>query len=730
MQLKRFRSTRGLTVLFTLAIIFGVLAATLPAGASGVYKERTLPLMPQLSTDGKTLYNPGLIAVVVDDPNPSTERLSIPAPEQMIGSAHATASFQISYVPDGDAEIFEGHRCYAWPASAKAAVERAAEIWGNIIQSSVPITIRACWYQADGNTLGFSGSPTVLRNFPNAPRSNTWYSPSLANSLAGEDRDPDDYDMHIAMNRSFSWYYGTDAGPPSNQHDFVTVMMHEIAHGLNFSGSMRYSTTTLQASWGFNSGAPNIYDTFMRDGSGNQIINTSVYPNPSSALANAVTSNNLWWHGNKAMAANSGQRVKMYAPATWRGGSSYSHLDYDTFSGPNRMMRWAISSGDAIHDPGPVTKGILEDMGWKVGSAAEQKAVMTSPSNGSTFSSTTVTFQWTNVGAPEYWLQIGTSTGASNLFNQSTGNSTSASVTGLPSDGRTVYARLWTKIAGSWTGNYNDYIYTAYRGTTEQKAVMTSPSNGSTFSTTTVTFQWTNTGASEYWLQIGTSTGASNLFNQSTGNSTSATVTGLPSDGRTVYARLWTKIAGSWTGNYNDYTYTAYQSTTTGGLELLKGRWRFSYTISTYTFTDEVTLRTIIESPTTPGLFGIIGTNGYGYTCTGLYQPDISQTTPYFILCDGLTLQDMYLFNTDGATVLTGSYRFRRKSDGRYSNSYRLSGQKTSSSVASTPASDGAAYDPYQEYLIEQEKVGSAGESLTDEDPTTFEMYQNYLEQF
>ena len=121
---------------------------------------------------------------------------------------------------------------------------------------------------------------------------------------------------------------------------------------------------------GGGTGDPNIYDVFVRDGSGNSLINTAVYPNYSAALGSALTSNNLWFHGAKAMAANGGARVRIYAPSTWAGGSSYAHLDYNTFNNTqNQLMVYAISNGESIHDPGPVTKGLLGDLGWGTGGA-------------------------------------------------------------------------------------------------------------------------------------------------------------------------------------------------------------------------------------------------------------------------------------------------------------------------------------------------------------------------
>ena len=176
---------------------------------------------------------------------------------------------------------------------------------------------------------------------------------------------------------------------------------------------------------------------------------------------------------------------------------------------------------------------------------------ITLPTPGSTLTSTTVTFQW-NSGASEYWLQIGSSAGGSNYYNSgSLGTSTSATVTGLPSDGSTIYARLWYRVGlGEW--KYADCTYKA----TGSGYAITSPTPGSTLTSTTVTFQW-NSGALEYWLQVGSSVGGSSYYDSgSLGTSTSATVTGLPRDGSTLYVRLWyrTTSLGNWA--YTDCTYT------------------------------------------------------------------------------------------------------------------------------------------------------------------------------
>jgi hypothetical protein len=322
---------------------------------------------PRLSADGKTLFNSTPV-LLVDDPNPPNPFLRIPPPAELAESASdrpSAATFTITYTPAGSSDPW-GAVCQTFPDEAKAAFNAAAAVWGSLLSSSVPISITACWSNLGAvSTLGYSGGGSRHANFTNAPRGNTWYKSSLANSLAGSDLDPATPDMYITYNSNFTWYYGTDGATPVGQHDLMSVVLHEIAHGLNFSGSMTYSGGV--GSWGYGTGYPNIYDTFVYDGSGNQLINTGVYGNGSTDLGSALTSNNIWFCGSNAMVANGGPgaSVRMYAPASWTSGSSYSHLDYSTFAGgANALMVYAISSGVAIHSPGPVTLGLLKDLGW------------------------------------------------------------------------------------------------------------------------------------------------------------------------------------------------------------------------------------------------------------------------------------------------------------------------------------------------------------------------------
>ena len=352
---------KGLFRLFALMLTMATTATWISAAESNFSLPKQPPV--QILADENTILNGVPIKAVILDPTPSLAPRKIPAQVNLATAAQtATSSFEITYIASGGSDLW-GEPCYTFPEEAKAAFNAAADIWANILVSDVPIAIEACWATLDSaSTLGYAGGQPLQYNFPEAISNTTVYVGSLANALVGSDLSPDP-DMHITYNSSFDWYYGTDGNTPSDQVDLVTVVLHEIAHGLNFSGSMSYSSGN--GSWGYGVSYPNIFDVFIQDGSANQLINTSSYSNPSTALGTALTSDNLWFHGTKAMEANGGQPVKIYAPSSWAPGSSYAHLDYTTFNNTvNQLMIYVVSQGESVHDPGAVTRGLLQDLGW------------------------------------------------------------------------------------------------------------------------------------------------------------------------------------------------------------------------------------------------------------------------------------------------------------------------------------------------------------------------------
>src|SRR6185503_8558188 len=140
-------------------------------------------------------------------------------------------------------------------------------------------------------------------------------------------------------------------------------------------------------------------------------------------------------------------------------------------------------------------------------------------------------------------------------YNANQGVNRSATVNNIPTDGRTIHVRLWSAINAVW--QFRDVTYTAAPfGSGGAPAQISSPTPGSTFSSSLVTFSWTSgTGVTQYWLYVGSSQGASDIYNANQGVNRSAAVNNIPTDSRTIHVRLWSAINAVW--QFRDVSYTA-----------------------------------------------------------------------------------------------------------------------------------------------------------------------------
>ena len=255
-----------------------------------------------------------------------------------------------------------------FPDSIKPAFEHAVSIWETLISSPVPIYIQARWETLESNVLGSCGPTDFFINFDGAPRKDVYYPIALAEKLTGKSINaPGSADMRARFNSAIPWYFGTDGNTPLNNYDFVTVVLHEIAHGLGFTGFMHLNETNNTGYSGYGNKLPAIYDCFLADHEGEHLTDHVHYPNPSQKLYNAFTSNQLYSTSYLGTISNNNNRPRIYAPSAFNEGSSIYHLNTATFSfdPDNALMTHSIAKGTAIHDPGPVTRGMLGDLGWK-----------------------------------------------------------------------------------------------------------------------------------------------------------------------------------------------------------------------------------------------------------------------------------------------------------------------------------------------------------------------------
>lgn len=255
-----------------------------------------------------------------------------------------------------------------WPAAAHDAFSYAAAIWATLLNGTRTISIDACWRtNMDSNVLGSARPATMKKDFNNAPQTNTYYAVALANQLSEQDLNWETAEIFANFNSNFTWYLGTDGNTPMNQYDFVTVVLHEIGHGLGFTDSFERDDTGI----GSHYEPPYSYDRFIvkrnLDGTVTRLLS---YTNPSSDLGGQLVSNKVYFDGARAKAANGGNLVKLYAPTTWDPGSSIAHLDDTTYDGTsNALMTHDTADGESAHYPGRIGLGVLADVGWSLPTA-------------------------------------------------------------------------------------------------------------------------------------------------------------------------------------------------------------------------------------------------------------------------------------------------------------------------------------------------------------------------
>ncbi len=299
--------------------------------------------------------------------------VSPPAGPEVSAAGVSALAFRVNYNPAS----CQGSLA-AWSAEARAAFDYAASIWSSLLEGSVPVTINACW-RTDMNpgTLGSAYPMTFYAWWDSGPALlDTWHTIAHANQVAGQDLNGADAEIQAQFNSTFNWYFGTD-GRPGDRYDFVSVVMHEIGHGLGFISSTRWDDGTGAAEcsgvanagcWGYrNPGTgtiyPTYYDRMIQNGAGQGLV--SAFTNGSAALGAQLIGNDLWLGSANARAGNLGTRPRLYAPNPFKPGSSVSHLDDGTFNNTSHaLMTSRRARGEAVHHPGSITLGLFRDMNW------------------------------------------------------------------------------------------------------------------------------------------------------------------------------------------------------------------------------------------------------------------------------------------------------------------------------------------------------------------------------
>ena len=181
------------------------------------------------------------------------------------------------------------------------AFQYAADLWGSTISSAVPIRIAASFEplacDANGAVLGAAGAAEIFSDFANAPMK-AWYPSALASKLAGADM-ASGGQAHIRarFNSRLGLFPDCLPGAPfylgvDNQHgdqiDLVTVLLHEIAHGLGFQSFTDDETGEQYEN------LPSVWDFFLVD---SRTERSWASMNNNERRLSAISGSYLAWNG-------------------------------------------------------------------------------------------------------------------------------------------------------------------------------------------------------------------------------------------------------------------------------------------------------------------------------------------------------------------------------------------------------------------------------------------------
>lgn len=146
--------------------------------------------------------------------------------------------------------------------------------------------------------------------------------------------------------------------------------MHEMLHAMGYASII---SSTGQGGFSNASGTPDLwatFDQFLANSGGTRLVNSSAEFVGGTILSDG-NSSDVYFNGANAVAANGGNLIRIYSPATFEDGSSLSHLDTSIYGSNNFIMTHAVAPGPSLRTLSAIEIGMLQDIGYSMAAVPE-----------------------------------------------------------------------------------------------------------------------------------------------------------------------------------------------------------------------------------------------------------------------------------------------------------------------------------------------------------------------